>query len=201
MRNRHGVATRGGAAPRSLTSRASSYVLVLVRPQGCGRSTFIRELASRLVAAGCPAPACCKDPRAIRRVAAGQLVIIDGMNLTPDRRRQAVHFARRAGAAVTAVHFDTPAAVCAARLGAFSWNPNNRPAGQEAAIEADRAAVVATSIGQLVMPAEAEGFDSVMTVWNDCVDEEHQRVSTDEEHLIVHLLEGHELGQRARAGG
>jgi predicted kinase len=134
-------------------------LIVMVGLQGSGKSTWVREhLAGTHAVVS-------KDhwPRAKRRearqqrvvaqlLAAGRDVVVDNTNPAPEDRAALVAAARAAGAGVRAVWLDTPVPTAL-----------ERNLAREGRTRVPLVGVLAT-LGRLVPPSAAEGFDRVDTV-------------------------------------
>jgi predicted kinase len=134
-------------------------LVVMVGLQGCGKSTWVRGHlgGTHVVVSEDWWPNARRREARQRRVvdellAAGRSVVVDNTNPARSDRAPLIAIARRHGAAVRAVHVDTPLAQCL-----------ERDAAREARARVPEVGVLTTR-ARLVPPSSEEGFDRVDVV-------------------------------------
>lgn len=133
-------------------------LVVLVGPQGSGKSTFCRErLGSLALVSKDRMPNCRNRERRQTRLIEeslrrGASVVVDNTNPTPAVRENLVRLGRVAGARVVAYWFSTELATCLARNAARTGRALVPPG------------ILVQTHARTVRPTRAEGFDEVYHV-------------------------------------
>ncbi len=143
--------------------RPPAELVVMVGLQASGKSTWVaRHMAGThaVVSKDHWPNARRREVRQLRLVdellTAGEPVVVDNTNPTPDERAPLVAAARRAGVPVRAVWVDTPLPLCLERNQA-----------REGRVRVPLPGILGTR-GRFVAPDQAEGFDRVDVVRGDC---------------------------------